>query len=98
MVRTSPVTPHPLDECPCADVDGRQVTRGELSAAFSAVADPSNWKLPVDTTLDHDEATRLGRGVIREAVIFFAGCVPTFENTERGVRVRARGYYAAVGA
>jgi hypothetical protein len=98
MTRTSPVTAHDLDALVVAVVAGQEVTRGQLSAAFALVADATNWKLPVDTTLAHGVAAATGLGVLREAVIFFTGSVPTFEHEANGMRVRARGYYAAVGA
>lgn len=83
-------------------IDGRNITRAELQLAFDAVADKSNWKNPIDTFIDLDTYTMQ---VVRHAVIFFAGCVPTFEAVSgqttgglRRYRVKAVGYYIAVGA
>lgn len=84
-----------------ARVLGRDVTRGELSTAFDRIADRSNWKNPIDRVLDLNDAELFA---IIEAVRFFAGCVPTFTIVPGGklpkcrYRVRAVGYYAAVGA
>jgi len=85
-----------------ANVNGRAVTRGELSAAFDRVANKVNWKLPINTVIT---VTGDDMPVIVEAVKFFAGCIPTFTpargKNEPGVyrvRVKAKGYYAAVGA
>jgi hypothetical protein len=68
--------------------------------AFDAVADKANWKNPIDAVVD-----AYTRELVREAVIFFAGCVPSFEpltgTTTGGIgryRVKAVGYYNAVGA
>lgn len=79
-----------------AQVEGRDVTQGELSHAFDFVADRSNWKNPIDVVVvlsDRQVA------LVREAVVFFTGSVPTITKREDGaVRVVAAGYYAAVGA
>lgn len=85
-----------------AKIAGRDVTQGELAAAFDKVADKANWKLPIDATVDLSGDADLA--TIREAVVFFAGCVPTFVPVVGAAlpgcryRVRAVGYYAAVGA
>jgi hypothetical protein len=82
-------------------VNGRPVTRGELSEAFDYVANRDNWKLPIDATVDLGPASM---AMVREAVIFFTGSVPSFTAVGPEVdrcarfRVRAAGYYAAVGA
>lgn len=86
-----------------ARIDGRDVTRGELRRAFDAVANPTNWKLPVRGQLTPNEVEKLGGvAVIREAVIFFTGSVPTIGRAPHvagnGFRVVAEGYYSAVGA
>jgi len=79
----------------------RPVTRGELAAAFDLVSNKENWKAPIDAYvwLDDEQVT-----LVTEAVVFFAGCVPEFENMLRRkegkvrYRVTAIGYYEAVGA
>lgn len=77
---------------------GTKYSRAELKAAFDAVCDKSNWKMPIDSTIDKSD-----EDVTREAVIFFAGCAPSFSIATRSgrgrrLRVRAVGYYQAVGA
>lgn len=92
-----------MDAMVVARINGRDVTRGELSVAFDRVADPTNWKNPICKSVvlhgDVDEQIAL----TREAVRFFAGCDPTF--TRHGpsldgerVHFMAVGYYIAVGA
>lgn len=75
----------------------RGYSRAELRKAFERVQDKTNWKNPIDVTLPYLKPSE--RSLIHAAVVFFAGCEPTFEvlNT-RQHRVRAVGYYAAVGA
>lgn len=73
---------------------GTIYSRAELKAAFERVQDPTNWKNPISALIPahHQDVTR-------EAVIFFAGCVPKFTNAGgNNLRVAAVGYYAAVGA
>jgi hypothetical protein len=73
-------------------------TREELEAAFALVRHPENWKLPIDATLQEDPSL-LRIDAIRAAVPFFTGSVASVTQAKGGkVRVRARGYYAAVGA
>lgn len=78
--------------------------RSEVSAIFDRVADKSNWKLPIKAEVALDFADS---DLLREAVIFFTGSVPTMEviepflnrNDGRSMyRVTAAGYYSAVGA
>ena len=83
-------------------MNGRDVTRGELSVAFDAVANKRHWKLPINCVVDLDAHTM---AMVREAVIFFTGSVPEFHSlsgtTTSGVgtyRVRAAGYYETCGA
>lgn len=85
-----------LDAQVVAKIDGRDVTRRELSAAFDWVADRSNWKNPIDCTV---ALTDRQAALVAEAVVFFAGCRPTIKRIDETiVRVQAVGYYAAVGA
>lgn len=85
-------------------INGKPVTRGELSAAFDLVADKANWKMPINAVIEADFGT-IDR--VRHATIFFAGCVATTEVLECAkdrkdgrskYRVTAPGYYRAVGA
>lgn len=85
-----------------AKVEGRPVTQGELSLAFDAVANKANWKNPIDAVVSLDSYTM---AMVREAVVFFTGSVPTFElttgTTTSGMgryRVKAAGYYRTIGA
>lgn len=92
-----------------ARILGRNVTRATLREAFDRVADKTNWKNPIDAEVviesgDYEMET------IREAVVFFAGCRPSFtfvrvvrriganDSGSNLYRVRAAGYYVAVGA
>ena len=91
-------------------VNGRNVTRGELQEAFNRVVPLDNWKNRIDATIDAESDEELM--VIAEAVTFFTGSVAEFERVGSlatpglvgfsimgaRVRVRAAGYYAAVGA
>jgi hypothetical protein len=81
---------------------GRDVTRGQLSVAFDAVADKANWKNPIDATVDLDDYTK---AMVAEAIVFFTGSVAKFTRkggtTTDGIgryRVRAAGYYRTIGA
>lgn len=93
-----------------AKVNGRDVTRRELRDAFKRVENPHHWKNRIDATIDATSDEELL--MIREAVIFFTGSVPTFERVGSivvpgvigfsvmgaRVRVRAAGYFATCGA
>jgi hypothetical protein len=84
-----------------AKVLGKDVTRGALTLAFNRVCDIFNWKRPIDQVIELNDAEM---ALIREAIIFFTGSVPTFTPMLGGklpkcrYRVTAAGYYAAVGA
>lgn len=83
-------------------IDGQPVTRGELNAAFALVENKENWKLPIDALVTIQDRNRPRREIelIRKAVVFFTGSVPTIDRGVRGgtIRVKAAGYYNAVGA
>jgi hypothetical protein len=80
---------------------GKAVTRGELSTAFDRVASKENWKFPIDTVVDCNDWELF---LLQEAIPFFTGSVPKFEPAIGAelprcrFRVRAAGYYNAVGA
>lgn len=83
-------------------VKGVVVTQGRLSAAFDKVADKKHWKNPIDTTVECDD---LEKEIIYEAVIHFTGSVPEFvvlpgrhRGQKRKYRIKADGYYLAIGA
>ena len=84
-----------------AETDPDQVVDGftmlELHEAFELVQNRENWKAPIDATVT--AATKRERDVIGRAVTFFTGSVAQFELVGfNRFRVRAAGYYAAVGA
>ena len=76
---------------------GTPWSRDELTEAFGLVSNPANWKLPVDATVRSMHGT-VDVDLIREAVIFFTGSVPSMKWTMKGLRVRAAGYYKTIGA
>lgn len=63
-----------------------------LEAAFHIVANPKDWKAPIDTVIAaHPTLLEM----IADAIVHFTATVPTFVETEHGrVRVRAAGYRA----
>lgn len=77
---------------------GTKYSRAELKAAFELVENKENWKMPIVKALTLSNGQR---EVIEEAVVFFAGCRPTFTpivNVPGKYLVEAVGYYNAVGA
>jgi hypothetical protein len=79
-----------------------QFTRAELRTAFDRVANKSNWKLPVDSVVVFTTGPR-ERIALHVAIRFFTGSSATMEVVKLAegsstYRVRAAGYYAAVGA
>lgn len=70
-------------------------SRDELLQAFNKVCNKDNWKLPIDAMIERSEEE-----IIREAVIYFTGCEPSFQHVPGSgkSRVTAVGYYNAVGA
>lgn len=68
-----------------------------LRVMFEKVADPSNWKLAIHSTIKKTDVA-----IVAAAIRFFAGCSPIFSPIGSGngprVRVFAVGYYTAVGA
>lgn len=106
--------PFPLDETTCAVVNGEPVSGKVLRLVFGLVQNREHWKNPIDAVVPFAEFERVAfggetqgpstlMGIVREAVIFYAGCRPTVD-ADRGpdgalvLRVRAVGYFAAVGA
>jgi len=85
-----------------ARILGVDVTRNALSQAFDSVANKTNWKLPIDAVVTiNDKNGNYERSLILEAVRFFAGCEAQISKCSMAGnkwRVRAVGYYAAVGA
>lgn len=65
-------------------------TEAELSAAFNSVADPDDWKAPVDAV-----CLKADRERVKAAVIFYTATEPMFfPNDETTIRVEADGYRA----
>lgn len=83
---------------PCI-VRGELVSRDDVLLAFNSVCDKENWKMPIEALVNGDADLDL----IRAAVVYFTGSVPTFDpvdpvdNTTL-IFVRAAGYYNAIGA
>lgn len=70
-------------------------TQEELEAAFGLVEPATHWKDRIDAVVDG--STDLA--VLSRAVVHFTGSVPRFETLGDGrIRVRAAGYWEAVGA
>jgi hypothetical protein len=79
-----------------AQVEGRDVTQGELAAAFDWVADKAHWKNPIDCVV---ALSPRQVALVREAVPFFTGSKARVEVIDEGVvRIRAAGYFATIGA
>lgn len=83
---------------------GRNITRGELRDHFDTVADRTNWKNPIDATVllrrgNNDEHLEL----VKLAVVFFTGSVLQVVSLDdfngyRRAKVKAAGYYQAIGS
>ncbi len=53
--------------------------------------------MPIDATVE--SLNDVQKSLLTDAIIFYAGCAPTFHNLPNGnVRITAVGYYEAVGA
>lgn len=68
------------------------ICRGVLKSTFDRLADPDDWRGPIDATIEAEF-----RREVEAAVIFYTATVPTFEPAgTRGkvklVRVRSEGY------
>lgn len=63
-----------------------------LEAAFAVVANPRDWKAPIDVVIS-DQPTLLE--MVTDAIVHFTATVPSFSPIETGrVRVQAAGYRA----
>ncbi len=69
-------------------------TRGELDRLFELVKPKDHWKGAIDAWVPG--LTDLV--ALKRAIIFFTGSAPVFEAGIGQVRVRAAGYWAAVGS
>jgi len=64
---------------------------GELRKAFDRVADPRDWRNPIDTEIYVE--TREEVELIKEAITFFTATVPTADGWLGGkVRFKSEGY------
>ena len=69
-------------------------TQEQLQDGFRKVANPSNWKMPIDAEIDPKD-----RDVVARAVPFMTGGDVHFEELPSGrLRVTGPGYYNSVGA
>lgn len=83
------------------EIDGKLMTRGDLTDAFNLVCDKTNWKMPIDCEV----VLQPGQiDAVHKAVIFFTGAPCEFDWLGKGEtdkfkwRVRAPGYYKTCGA
>jgi hypothetical protein len=79
-----------------ACINGQDVTHGEMKAAFEMVCDKENWKNPIDVRIDNPGDQKLE--IIKDAVMYFAGCTAYFRPVGDTIHVTAKGYYIAMGA
>lgn len=74
-------------------------TQAQLNGAFDLVRNATHWKYPIDRTLpDSLGLTEDDFDLIKRAIIDHTGSVPTIRKVAGGTRVRAIGYFAAIGA
>lgn len=71
------------------------MTHERLSEVFDLVKPVGNWKEEISTTVFKSQATS---AEIDAAIIFFTGGAPDILDEGESYWVRARGYYAEVGA
>ncbi len=72
----------------------RGYARKQLHAAFDAVKDKKNWKMPIVATITEDKVD-----VTDAAISFFAGGGVETATLKNGkIRIVAPGYYALIGA
>jgi hypothetical protein len=73
-------------------------TRAELRNGFDLIAPKDNWKMPINAALPEGLSGR-ELMAIQAGIEFYTASQPSFEMVGgRVTRVRAAGYYAAVGA
>lgn len=82
-----------------AKINGRNITRGQLSFWFDRVSEKDNWKNPIDAEVYID--CLFDKFLIQNAVEFFTASKPTITKV-RGkanlYRIKAAGYYLTCGA
>ena len=73
----------------------------KLHTAFTKVQNREHWKNPINAVVDLNDAEM---ALLRDAIPFFTGSVPEFEAKKGAAlprcryRVRAVGYYVAIGS
>jgi hypothetical protein len=72
-------------------------TQEQLEASFKIVRNAEHWKLPIDCFLPSD-TPQAALNQLDFAITYFTGSIASFQRTRKGIRVRAPGYYEAVGA
>jgi hypothetical protein len=68
--------------------------REDLLAAFNAVQDKEHWKNPINAEVPEG----MDREMLAYAIWFFTSSVCRFSKRKGVTRVKAAGYFAAVGA
>ncbi len=79
-----------------AHVNGRAVTRRELSKAFDLVKDSDHWKNPINCVIKDPGQETLN--LIEQSVAFFAGCETQITKSGKFVAISAAGYFNTLGA
>jgi len=74
------------------------MTRAQLRESFDMVACKLNWKNPIVKLIPGWPISEAMKREISAAVVFYAGCTPTFTRQGHQTLVKAVGYYEAVGA
>jgi hypothetical protein len=78
-------------------IDGIPIPKEALKTAFNIVANPVNWKLPIDKDDVSEES--FCQKIISKAIEFFTGSTATWtELPDKSWNVKAPGYYIATGA
>jgi hypothetical protein len=69
-------------------------TQGQLHAAFSAIQDKTNWKMPIRAHIKPED-----QAIVDAAIIYFAGGGAEFHKVHDNLMVvEAPGYYNVIGA
>lgn len=86
-------TPTILGET-CRGVERIDPDQDKLRAAFDLVADPVDWKGPIDAVVTDDEleAFDLTADDVRDAVVHYTAVVPYVQKARNGLLVRCIGY------
>ncbi len=73
-------------------IDGNLVLQTFYKAAFDFVADPKDWRAPIDALVSDYEACSYSADVIVDAVRFFTSTHCTYTRVANGLRFEAIGY------